>query len=295
MDLKNASSELSKIDLKFQMDNLKIDVLWFRVMQQSGSWILKRHNHSSYEFHLVAEGVCRVKLDDGGFVVKKGEFYLTAPHVYHQQVYNNSDDFIEYSINCDITTVQALENSEGQALLDIFRKSECRPVEDKFGATQYFYQALTEADNQTFGCFNNVKSITTMLLISIGRSMCGQEIEKYSIPIRKAGNEQRFEQIRKYIENNVCSRIATEDIAHHLYLSDKQVCRIISQHTGLSTKKYINSILLQKAKILLKDTNLSIKEISEMLGFTSEFYFSQFFKREEGYTSKQFRKNVQNT
>ena len=62
----------------------------------------------------------------------------------------------------------------------------------------------------------------------------------------------------------------------------------------MTTKELIQEAKFSKAReILLQRQDLSIREISEMLGFSSEYYFNQFFKRKEGYPPGIFRSNVQ--
>ena len=105
-------------------------------------------------------------------------------------------------------------------------------------------------------------------------------------------NEERFKIIVQYIKNNISSNITSCDIAHHLYLSEKQICRIVKQKQGISTKQLICKIKLDRAKELLENTQYSIKHISNILGFSSQYYFNQFFKKYESYSPTGYRKNL---
>lgn len=60
--------------------------------------------------------------------------------------------------------------------------------------------------------------------------------------------------------------------------------------TGAGAKEYITKIRLEKAKTLVETTGLSIVEISEMTGFTSQSYFSTAFKAYTGMTPSQYKK-----
>lgn len=60
--------------------------------------------------------------------------------------------------------------------------------------------------------------------------------------------------------------------------------------TGAGAKEYITRIRLEKAKNLVETTGLSIVEISEMTGFTSQSYFSTAFKAYTGMTPSQYKK-----
>lgn len=61
--------------------------------------------------------------------------------------------------------------------------------------------------------------------------------------------------------------------------------------TGTGAKEYITKIRIEKAKSLMENPSLSIAEIAEMTGFTSQSYFSTAFKNQTGMTPSQFRTN----
>ena len=65
--------------------------------------------------------------------------------------------------------------------------------------------------------------------------------------------------------------------------------------TGGGAKEYITKIRLEKAKSLIETTGLSIVEVSEMTGFTSQSYFSTAFKAYTGMTPSQYKKAVSQT
>ena len=64
--------------------------------------------------------------------------------------------------------------------------------------------------------------------------------------------------------------------------------------TGTGAKEYITKLRIDKAKHLLETTTLSLSEISEMTGFTSQSYFSTAFKTSVGMTPSQYKKKAGN-
>ena len=65
----------------------------------------------------------------------------------------------------------------------------------------------------------------------------------------------------------------------------------LKQTTGMGTSEYINLRRIKKAEDLLLNTNLSVSEISDRLGFTYQRYFSTIFKKVKGVSPSQFRNN----
>jgi len=65
---------------------------------------------------------------------------------------------------------------------------------------------------------------------------------------------------------------------------------MFKRYTGLSPAQYFLQLKLNKAKDLLLNTSMSIKEISVITGFESQYYFSRFFKKRIGMSPIQQRK-----
>ena len=61
------------------------------------------------------------------------------------------------------------------------------------------------------------------------------------------------------------------------------------KYMGISPINYLIERRIKECKSLLRTTSLSIAEISETVGFSSQSYFSQMFKKNTNMTPKQFR------
>ncbi|OPJ61192.1 helix-turn-helix domain-containing protein [Clostridium oryzae] len=297
MDIFKASEKLSRLDLKFGFDNYYIDILWFRVMIQKKEWHISRHTHSSFEFHYVQAGKCRVILDDDEFIAQEGEFYIAVPGVYHEQIALGEEGYIEYSLNCDIKPNSQKQDTktEIEYILYAFLETRCRVYKDCDGIIDTFSEALKEAFYERPGAYNYIKSLVIIILTKTARAVSwNKPFLLLDVPKKITKDDARYRLISKFIEDNVESPISTIDISKYMHLSDKQICRIVKNKTGTSTKELINSIKFNKAKELLKVTDLNQKEIANLLGFSSEYYFNQFFKNREGDTPGNFRLNTRN-
>ena len=77
--------------------------------------------------------------------------------------------------------------------------------------------------------------------------------------------------------------------AEKLTMHPNYLNSLVKKHTGLGTKEIIQNRLLLETKYLLHSTTLSIKEISNRLGFNDPNYFATFFKRLEKMTPAGYR------
>ncbi len=94
----------------------------------------------------------------------------------------------------------------------------------------------------------------------------------------KAALGSRFEQLPEMTE-----------LARSLGLSPSHFYRTFKEHTGLTPYQYHLQVRLNRAKALLRDTPLAIKEIARSLGFETTFHFSNDFRARIGVSPTQWR------
>ena len=294
-DLEKASKSLCELDINYNFEGMGINVSWFRAMTLSGNWHIDRHMHSSFEFHFIIEGSCEVITDTYKFTVSKGDFYLTAPGVFHEQRSINEKPMVEYCLNCDLVCTSDC-SKELLNVLNTLTNSPCCAYSDDcyISCSKLFEYALEQAYSENLGFYSSIKSIIPLILFNAADKMKQNKLYDIAVPRKNSSNKFRMSQIDRFINDNISTPISTAAIAAYMHLSQKQVCRIISWERNMSTKEYVNSIKLKRAKELLKNSNYHIKKISAALGFSSEYYFSQFFKNMEGYPPAIYRENILN-
>lgn len=97
--------------------------------------------------------------------------------------------------------------------------------------------------------------------------------------------------IETYINAHIKGRITLSDIAEHMYLSTRQVSRIIMREFGMPLSELVCEKKLRSAKMLLKNSDMKIKEIASKVNLGGENYFYALFKKRYGMTPLEYRKN----
>ncbi len=95
-----------------------------------------------------------------------------------------------------------------------------------------------------------------------------------------------------YIKENFTQNDLTLNlIAEQLHISQSYLTRIIKQKTGISFTDYLNKLRINMAiKLLLdKDRDYTINDIANMVGYSSQHYFSRAFKNYIGLSPNQYR------
>lgn len=97
------------------------------------------------------------------------------------------------------------------------------------------------------------------------------------------------ESIVTYIAHNYGDQITFTEIAKQYGFSSAYLCKIFKEHTGTPAGRYLNEYRINVSKRMLLDTDLSIKDIAEKVGFCDQFHFSKNFRNIVGMSPTQFR------
>lgn len=99
-----------------------------------------------------------------------------------------------------------------------------------------------------------------------------------------------------YIHSHLeCQSMCNNEIAEQMGISEVYLRKLFSKHLSVSVNQYIQNMRIEKAKILLLDTSLSVTEIAEKCGYSCVYYFCNAFKRKNKCTPTQYRNsNLQN-
>lgn len=100
----------------------------------------------------------------------------------------------------------------------------------------------------------------------------------------------RYHRISKYIFNNYDSNITLQEIAKKEFLSPHYLSHEIKYATGYSFTDLVNLTRVEESVKLLLDSDLSISDISDEVGFSHVRYLNKNFKNYYGCTPLQFRK-----
>ena len=101
--------------------------------------------------------------------------------------------------------------------------------------------------------------------------------------------EAVIEGLDAFIRAHYTEDLNIAELAEKYHFNHSYLTRIFKKEKGESPLRLINSLRINDAKKLLLNRSLSIKEISEALGFSTQHYFSRIFKEYTGLTPKEYR------
>jgi len=98
------------------------------------------------------------------------------------------------------------------------------------------------------------------------------------------------ETVATYFSDHLSDEIIIADIADMVNLNVSFLSREFKKHKGSAPIEYLTQLRIEKAKLLIKDTSdLKFKDISAMVGYNNQYYFSKVFKLITGLTPTEFK------
>ena len=101
-------------------------------------------------------------------------------------------------------------------------------------------------------------------------------------------NNRLIVKAKKYINTHIKKEITLNGLASLLGLSPGYLSTLFKQVSGQNFIDYVTTVKIDYAKVLMKETNLKIYEVSEVMGFENAYYFSRVFKKVTGMTPRDF-------
>jgi transcriptional regulator GlxA family with amidase domain len=107
------------------------------------------------------------------------------------------------------------------------------------------------------------------------------------------GGQTAIENAIARLEEDLERKIDIHALMRELGVSYSWFRNTFTRHTGLSPHQYRLHLRLDRARNLLTQTRLSVKEVAAKAGFDDEHYFSRLFRRKIGFTPSEWRARSQ--
>lgn len=96
--------------------------------------------------------------------------------------------------------------------------------------------------------------------------------------------------VEKYVREHYGEPLSLDILADKVYLTARYLSSVFIEEKGIGLNKYIKNVRMEKARELLRETNMKVNEISEKVGYANLSYFCRSFRNEYGVTPDQYRR-----
>ena len=141
--------------------------------------------------------------------------------------------------------------------------------------------------------------ITDYILKSVNYEEFGSCIDRLKIslynnevkekPVVK--KERVITGITKYMKEHLSEEVSLHILSEEFHLNSQYISQLFKNEIGVNFLTYLTNIRMEHAKKLLLSTSLSIAEVSEQSGYGDYRVFTKVFKKSEGITPSQYRRD----
>lgn len=260
----------------FQKLNSRL--LYISMSKYQGDWNSIPHSHYFSELFYVVSGEGTFLIDGKRYPIKANDLVIIPPNTEHtEQSQSLNASPLEYIVlGIEGITFLMPEASGSRIISNYSKKSELLNI---------LSMILEEVQNEPEGYPLVCQHLLAILLIQIVRQQ-----KLVLAPISVAKMTRECGQIKQYIDSNYADNISLDSLASMTHMNKYYLAHAFTRYTGLSPINYLNDKRLTAGKELLESTDYSIAQIAASVGFSSQSYFSQAFKKKTGVTPNSYRK-----
>ena len=104
------------------------------------------------------------------------------------------------------------------------------------------------------------------------------------------GDERVISSIMRYMQEHLSEEISLSVLSEVFHLNPQYISQLFKNEIGVGFLAYLTNIRIEKAKKLLLSTSHSVTEVAEFTGYSDYRVFTKVFKKTEGITPSQFRR-----
>lgn len=228
------------------------------------------------------KGRFRCHKDDEPVEIKAGSVIFIPPYKWHSYCPDKEAGWKEYWIGFSGPAIE-------QKLANGILYDEC--VVHNIGLQEHIIDKFEEAINLATSELIDYQFV----LASIAESILAYILHYSRNDLQNSMTIEKINTAKGIIRENIDNMITPEMISDMLNVSYSWFRKMFKQYTGVSPAQYITQIKLQKAKMLLLNTNKTIKEIAFELHYEDTAYFSTTFKKHVGQPPREYKEQYRRT
>ncbi len=265
----------------YELDGILRVKMFGKVSQKHGAW----HNGNKPVDNIVLyciDGEINMEMAENHFLIKPGDLLLIPRGTLYRPLPGGSCRYYFYHFKTDIPSdVKNIPNNiiiaphtglnDGFAYtcMSSYRSVVDIPLHVK-NVPHYVSDILIRAEQLR----PNANFVDQLLLDNSLREllihMAKSNLPQYS---------KNLTAILQYIENHYFENLGISSLSQEFSLSQSYIARLFKKELSKKPSEYINGLRISVAKTMLLETDLSVAQIAEKVGFSDIYYFSRVFKK----------------
>ena len=244
-----------------------------------GDWHSVPHTHNHMELFFIVGGKGQFLIEDQLHPVDSNNLVIINPNVVHTEVSLNAQP-LEYIV-LGIEGLQLADSSSGNGQFNILDHFESMEI------SGCLRNILREMEQKNTGYEDVCQAYMEILII---RLMRNTTLAAPAEPQSLSTNRQ-CAVVRRYIDLHFKESLTLDQLADEGHMNKYYLSHAFKREYGVSPINYMISKRIEESKYLLAETDLSMSQIAQLLGFSSLSYFSQVFHRTQSVSPKEYRQS----
>ena len=248
-----------------------------------GDWHSVPHTHNHMELFFIVGGKGQFLIDDQLYPVDINTLVMINPNVTHTEVSLNAQPLEYIVLGIDGIELATSNTSNGQfSILNHYESMEI---------SSCLRNILREMEQKNPGYEDVCQAYMEILIIRLMRTTA------LAVPAepQTVSTNRQCAAVRRYIDLHFKEPLTLEQLAEEGHMNKFYLSHAFKKEYGLSPINYMISKRIDESKYLLAETDLSMSQIAQLLGFSSPSYFSQVFHRTQDISPKEYRHSQRNT
>ena len=245
-----------------------------------GDWHSVPHTHNHLELFFIVGGKGQFLIEDRLYPVDINNLVMINPNVPHTEVSLNAQPLEYIVLGIDGIELATTENSNGQfSILDHYESAEISGC---------LRNILREMELKNPGYEDICQAYMEILIIRLMRTT------SLAVPTepQTVSTNRQCAAVQRYIDLHFKEALTLEQLADEGHMNKFYLSHAFKKEYGISPINYMISKRIEESKYLLAETDLSMSQIAQLLGFSSLSYFSQVFRRSQNISPMEYRKSV---
>ena len=223
----------------------------------------------------VTKGWVRVIINLEEYRIERQSLFVLVPNSLFE-MQEHSDDF----------DLQVFSFKDLPVFTSLSRHAVLTMSDDQWLLTDEFFRLLWHVVHQQPLLPDVVTHLQTAFLLELKRMADSEEVLRRKSATRQ---DEIFHRFIDLVNAHGLRERKLEFYADKLCLTSNHLGDVIKQASGLTVMQWLNRHAVQKAKVLLRYSDLPVWEVAERMNFANPSFFSKFFRRETGMTPKEYR------
>lgn len=245
--------------------------------RNDGDWNSVAHTHNHTELFFIVSGKGQFLIQDQAFPVDTNNLVIINPNIFHTEASLSSYPMEYIVLGISGITLEADAGFQGQfCILDHFESVEI---------SSCLRNILREMELKNTGYEEVCQAYMEILIIRLMRLIA---ITAQSQPQTASGNRQ-CAAVKRHIDLHFKEALTLEQLTEAAHMNKYYLAHSFKREYGFSPINYMVFRRIEESKYLLAETDLSVSQISQILGFSSSSYFSQVFRRNQQISPTEYR------